>query len=1121
MRSRPRSEWGSSCGWTIRRCLPKFLLETQGVRIIESGPMSRRPPEILWSTRAWAEAVAALPVQGPLPCRTVLVPRERVAHALRRELLLIGRSDALAGTRFVTPLAAAAEVLRTADVQFTPGEEGLRASRLLALFQRGLHLEHFLLDLLRSRPGWNDAFAQTIGDLEAAGLRPDELDAKAPGTGAPARIRDVARVWHAIDESAGTSWTSARVLREAATVLEKNSATWPFSGHTLATATARLTAAEARFVRAIPSAALAVFGGRPVRPGYLDRLRALFGEEAAGGLNGEAAPRSHASERDLLASYLFESPSLLADPARPRSQGPDGTVDLEEHAGVEEDIEAAADWVAHRVLAGTPLEDIAVLVPALDPLASLVAQRLGRLPGPGGTLPVHVAGGLPLTGIAAGARALAVVRALRVHLAGQALADVLPALRTEGDGDKHLSLGRATDLTWSLGTAGGSAARPEGALEWAERAASREASIAAQIERAKQSADDPDNAALVRSMRDLGRLLDDLRAVRPALDALVAVARLALGGATLATLWPALREFLARWLLQPGDGARVHTILDERLSTLTSDSACGTLTGDDALRVVEDAVLTTRLPTGRFGEPAVYVATVHGAVGLPFSAVRVIGLAEGHLPSVPREDPVLPDSLRAQLGRAMPTAADHVLGSLHALDAVVRAARHCVALSVPRMDVDRSEREPASVVLEAAAALGRPDATTGATGAVIPDLRAVRRDAFAPARRASVEHRLSTPLGAAAWREAVTLRAVGVPTRWLGDGALGLTRIRAILTQATPGAMDGLLGELGHPVSVPRLTRARPISASSPQMLLRCPHQFFLARILYLDEPTTAPTLRKLDQLTYGSLFHRVAEEFFRAHGIAFLSHAESLPAWRERADPFVERAFAELLEAYPLVGDAVRNVERERLRGDFHQLLDHEWNRGTARFVAAEQSFGQPDPIELALGSRSLFLRGRIDRLEVADQQAVVRDLKTGRAHPRTGKEVGPDHLRDVQIAVYGLVARQLARQWGVPARVGAGYVYVNRGVEERAWLGDFQTTLEPDAREWLDVAAGLLEARAFPRTSREEDCAFFAFAPRCGDTVYDRAAAILATGAGPLPRLAALKGAGPDGDADRWPAV
>jgi len=29
---------------------------------------------------------------------------------------------------------------------------------------------------------------------------------------------------------------------------------------------------------------------------------------------------------------------------------------------------------------------------------------------------------------------------------------------------------------------------------------------------------------------------------------------------------PALRDFLAAWLLQPGAGARVHALLDERLA---------------------------------------------------------------------------------------------------------------------------------------------------------------------------------------------------------------------------------------------------------------------------------------------------------------------------------------------------------------------------------------------------------------------------------------------------------------------------------------------------------------------------------------------------------------------------
>jgi hypothetical protein len=124
-------------------------------------------------------------------------------------------------------------------------------------------------------------------------------------------------------------------------------------------------------------------------------------------------------------------------------------------------------------------------------------------------------------------------------------------------------------------------------------------------------------------------------------------------------------------------------------------------------------------------------------------------------------------------------------------------------------------------------------------------------------------------------------------------------------------------------------------------------------------------------------------------------------------------------------------------------------------------------------------------------------------------GKASAPDHMRDVQIAVYGLVARQLARQWGIPARVAGAYVYVNRGVDERAWDRDFDATLEPEARAWLELAGTLLQARAFPRTSRSDDCAFCAFAPVCGSEVYARAATILATGDGPLVRLAALKGA------------
>ncbi|MGH8699292.1 MAG: hypothetical protein ACREVS_22595, partial [Burkholderiales bacterium] len=302
--------------------------------------------------------------------------------------------------------------------------------------------------------------------------------------------------------------------------------------------------------------------------------------------------------------------------------------------------------MAEQVAGGIALEDIAVLLPSLDPLAALVAERIARLPWHDGSvpvdgvpaMPVHIAGGLPLIGTAAGARALAVVRALRAHLGGNALADVLPALRTTGDNGRHLSRGAAMDLVWSLGTAGGNPARPEGALEWASRLAAREPQLDQQLAAARAAGDDPEKSGLARQARDLERLLADLRAARPAIEALVHVSRLVVAGAPLAELWPAIRAFLADWLLQPGQGSRVQALLDESLATAAS--GCGTLTSDDALRVIEEAINITRLPAGRFGEPAVYVGTVAGAVGLRFAAVRVIGLAEGHLPLLAHEDPV-------------------------------------------------------------------------------------------------------------------------------------------------------------------------------------------------------------------------------------------------------------------------------------------------------------------------------------------------------------------------------------------------------------------------------------------------------------------------------------------------
>ena len=186
--------------------------------------------KVVWTSRDWVDAVAALPVQEPLPCRIVLVRRERVAHSLRRDLIRTGLGSVLAGTRFVPFSVAAGEVLRNSGAKFEPGEEALRSARLSALFRSQVQLQHFSRDLLRSKPGWEEAFARTISDLEGAGFRPEDLDV----SGQSGPLQDVAAIWRSIDDSAGGSWTVQHVYVEAAIALDHRPETWPFQGPALA-----------------------------------------------------------------------------------------------------------------------------------------------------------------------------------------------------------------------------------------------------------------------------------------------------------------------------------------------------------------------------------------------------------------------------------------------------------------------------------------------------------------------------------------------------------------------------------------------------------------------------------------------------------------------------------------------------------------------------------------------------------------------------------------------------------------------------------------------------------------------------------------------------------------------
>ncbi len=629
-----------------------------------------------WSSKEWAQAVADLPRAGPLPVATVLVPRPAIAHALRRGLVQLGRRDTLAGTLFVGARPLAMEVLSNAGRVVREDEEELRPARLRALFRGGLVLRYFDLDLLRNAQGWDTAFARTIGDLEAAGLDSEHLAVAASREGSSedtARLADVAAIWHAADEAARESWTRARILLEAACLLEREAGLWPSEGPTLAAVTGHEPHAEARFLKAIPRVQFLALAARPIRTVFLEQCGASLGVEVAKAFRESTPPPASTTERSLLQAHLFDSGEALVA-ARARSQGPDGTVDLEEHAGFEEEVEAAVDWVARLVYEGAaPLEEIGLLLAELDPGAAMLADRLAER-----GIACHVSGGVPACTTAAGARALAVVRALREHLGFEALAEVLPTLRCAVDADeddsdqvRRLSRGEARELAFGLGTVGGSPGHPEGALEWpgrlrARRAAIEAATVAAEADPASEDA--RESAARLRQVKALGQ-------IEPALAALVDLARGSMDGAPLRELAPATATFLSEWLLAPGAGRAVVAAFGHRVEQLASDPLTGSLVGDDALAALEDLLLAQRVPVGRWGKrPFTWTrSSARRACLLVPCACSVSRKGLSHrrrarTPSCPSAYGLC-SALRAS------PAVGHATLQLHAFDRVVRDAR--------------------------------------------------------------------------------------------------------------------------------------------------------------------------------------------------------------------------------------------------------------------------------------------------------------------------------------------------------------------------------------------------------------------------------------------------------------
>lgn len=1073
------------------------------------------PVRVLWSTTDWARAVADLPMGGSLPEATVIVPNERAAHALRRELLRLGHAERLVGTRFVSPFTAARETLAAAGVDYSTGEEALRPLRIRRLLHGGTTLRYFEPTRLREMPGWDEAFARTITEMEGAGWTPGELL-----DSGDERAADLGALWREIDAAAGTSWTAARVLREATA---RVSISCPLRGPVLAAVTGHESAVHAAFLCALPRLDLAVFGVRPLRDSHLQRIGVLFGPAVEDALRDARPSGTATTDRERLAANLFELREAVA--LTRRSASLDGTVALERYSGVEDEIDAAADWVAREVFEHkTPLEEIALLLPGIDPLAGMLVDRLARLPWKNGALPVRVEGGLPAAGSAGGTRIVAVLRALAEFLPASRVAVVLPWLRVEGE-NRHLSVADAMELAYALGTLGGSVSNQEGALEWKARAVARAKLLEA---RSNGNGKDPEEEHR-RDRWKRERLLRNLNAIRASFDALVDLAEGVVRGDRLADLLESLARFLERHIRLPVfDDISVAALLAKQVREACRSDVVAGLGGIDAVAFVLATLESLRLGSGRFGDPAVYIGTIAGAAPLPFRAVRILGLAEGHFPVAEQADPVLGVERRRKPRKGVVEPPDRALTQLHAFYRVVRNAAARIVLSVPQTDVNGTEREPSALLVDVAAAIA-PAGEGDDRPAGVVGLKDIERLWFAPARERRQAWRLAHPLaGAAAHDVAATASAAAasgggdgkkgaafvVPTGWSGAPEIDLARLLELEAELGTGPMGGLFAPKALLPVVPGTTKEAPLSPTAVRTLLECPHRFLFETLLGWEGPASPPSGLDIDALTFGSLFHRVAEIFSRRHGADFGARKRDSDHWKGLAGAIAKKEFDALLDEYPLAGPDVRAQQIKRLLSAVAAFIAYDWNGGEPRtLVDVERKFGYPGPdgkpvpFELKAGGHSLYLHGRIDRIDAEGRTTLLRDLKTGTPHPRTGREAGPLPKLDVQIALYGLVGERMAEAWGTPPQIEVAYAYVERHpARERPFREDW-LLLRESALRWLDVAARLLAERSFPRTPIDKDCGCCPFGAVCGEAAPGGSMEAEAPTSGPAAEYWALR--------------
>jgi ATP-dependent helicase/nuclease subunit B len=396
-------------------------------------------------------------------------------------------------------------------------------------------------------------------------------------------------------------------------------------------------------------------------------------------------------------------------------------------------------------------------------------------------------------------------------------------------------------------------------------------------------------------------------------------------------------------------------------------------------------------PEGRFQRRGVNLLSAAAARGLRFPLVVIPGLDEGRFPARLRQDPLLLDAERAQLGHPPRLPFKSLRGEEERLlfDMAVRSAEKRLVLMTSRLD-EASDREriPSQFFLRAAAAAcGKSLHLNELTPELVLGLRTVSLDDPGPGKGQRAIDKGEIRLGLIAANPGsarAALEAISVAEPLLMNGPRAYDRARW-----TPKLTE-FDGRITHPLlqtfaSRKLVTDTAQLSASRIEEYAKCPYLFFLRRVQELEIWEEEEQVEGMDPLLRGEIVHCILEDFLRGHGGECF--AVPLPSLSEALSTTARRLLEERRPAG--MSDLIWEIERDRLLFMLRNWLEFEKDGERAELQprCLERSFGsfggasETPACRIGSRDRAVEFRGRIDRIDVSPdgRRARIIDYKTG----------------------------------------------------------------------------------------------------------------------------------------------